>query len=362
MFQYKNRDFLPALYSLYEKIGYKKYKMSKFEEYGLYLDNKSFLSDGAIITFNDPDGKLLALKPDVTLSIAKNTSAGGKRAEKLYYTENVYRISDSSRQLKEIMQMGLEYIGEVDLYVLCEVISLACMSLSEISTHYTLDISHMGFVTALLDGAGISEERQHLILEAVSRKSSHEIENICKKAGTSAELTEKIVSLCSLYGSFESVLKKAKKLVINEKTAEALAELEGIYTALSAFDNSYNLNLDFSIVNDMNYYNGIIFQGYLEGAASSVLSGGRYDNLMRRLGNDTGAVGFAINLDLVSLYAENDESLDADVLLLYSDSDLPADILSEVKRLSQSGLSVRAAKHRDGHIRCKEVIEFEKRM
>ena len=361
MFQYKNSDFLTALYSLYEKTGYKKYKMSKFEEYSLYLDNKSFLSDGAIITFNDPDGKLLALKPDVTLSIAKNTSAGGKRSEKLYYTENVYRISDSSRQHKEIMQMGLEYIGEVDLYVLCEVIFLACMSLSEISESYTLDISHMGFVTGLLEGAGINEEKRRRILEAVSRKSSHEIEHICKKSGADAEYTEKIKSLCTLYGSFDTVLKKAKALVVNDKTADSLSELESIYNALSAFDNKFNLNLDFSVVNDMSYYNGIIFRGYIEGAASSVLSGGRYDNLMLRLGNNTGAIGFAINLDTVSMYAENDEEYDTDVLLLYSDSDSPAEVLSWVNSLVQSGTAVRAAKQNDGHIRCREVIEFEKR-
>ena len=361
MFQYKNREYLPALYALYEKTGYKKYKMSKFEEYSLYLDNKSFLSGGAIITFNDPDGKLLALKPDVTLSIAKNTSAGGKRSEKLYYTENVYRISESSRQLKEIMQMGLEYIGEIDPYVLCEVILLACMSLSEISENYTLDISHMGFVTSLLDGAGISEEYRRRILDAVSRKSSHEIESICKKTGTGAELTKKIVSLCSLYGSVENVLDKAKELVINDRSAEALSELETIYKSLHAFNTDCAINLDFSVINDMNYYNGIIFRGYLEGAATSVLSGGRYDNLMSRLGNDTGAVGFAINIDDVEMYAESGEDFDADVLLLYSDSDSPADILAEVKRLTSSGLSVRAAKHRDSMLNCKKVIQFEKR-
>ena len=360
MFRYKNKDFQPHLCSMYERSGYKKYKMSKFEEYDLYLENRSFLSDGAIITFNDPDGRLLALKPDVTLSIAKNTSAGGRKAEKLYYKENVYRISPEARQLKEIMQMGLEYIGDVDLYVMCEVISLACRSLYEICADYTLDISHMGFVTGLLDGAGVSGERRRSILEAISRKSSHEIETICKKEGVSEKLSDKIKSLCSLYGPFNTVLEKAKELVINNKMENSVSELEEIYNTLSAVDSAYKLNLDFSIVNDMSYYNGIIFQGYLEGAASSVLSGGRYDNLMLKLGNDTGAVGFAINLDIVEMYAENEESYDADILLLYSENDNVSDVLQEVYRLSAQGYSVRAARHTEEVLRVGKVIEFGK--
>ena len=82
-----------ALRSLYTQYGYQPYKMSKFEEYDLYVANKEFLVGDGVITFNDTDGKLLALKPDVTLSIIRN-SADGKGKRKVYYDENVYRISN----------------------------------------------------------------------------------------------------------------------------------------------------------------------------------------------------------------------------------------------------------------------------
>ena len=81
------------LRGLYMASGYQMYKMSKFEEYDLYAKNKDFLVSDGVITFNDTDGRLLALKPDVTLSIIKNTKSGSFDKHKVYYNENVYRIS-----------------------------------------------------------------------------------------------------------------------------------------------------------------------------------------------------------------------------------------------------------------------------
>ena len=104
------------LRTLYGAYGYLPFRMSKFEEYDLYVKNKDFLVSDSVITFNDTNGKLLALKPDVTLSIIKNGQDEKGIKQKVYYSENVYRISGSTRQFKEIMQTGLECIGDIDLY------------------------------------------------------------------------------------------------------------------------------------------------------------------------------------------------------------------------------------------------------
>ena len=134
-----------ALRSLYQKYGYRQYKMSKFEEYDLYARNKDFLVSDSVITFTDIGGKLMALKPDVTLSIIKNSAEGS--LTKVYYNENVYRVSGTSHTFKEIMQTGLECIGDIDMYNICEVIMLAVESLSAISSDFVLDISHMGLIS-----------------------------------------------------------------------------------------------------------------------------------------------------------------------------------------------------------------------
>ena len=137
-----------ALRGLYESYGYSQYKMSKFEEYDLYVKNKDFLISDSVITFTDRGGKLMALKPDVTLSILKNGKDAPGQVQKVYYNENVYRVSGES--FKEIMQVGLECIGDTDSYCLYETLMLAAKSLETISDEYVLDISHLGIISAVL--------------------------------------------------------------------------------------------------------------------------------------------------------------------------------------------------------------------
>ena len=146
-----------ALRGLYKQYGYLPFKMSKFEEYDLYVQNKDFLVSDSVITFTDRSGKLLALKPDVTLSIIKNTRDEKGVKQKVYYDENVYRVSGSTHEYKEIMQAGLECIGDIDAYDVFEVIYLAAKSLATISSDFVLDLSHMGIFAALLDETSDSD-------------------------------------------------------------------------------------------------------------------------------------------------------------------------------------------------------------
>ena len=146
-----------ALRSLYGKYGYLPYKMSKFEEYDLYVRNKDFLVSDSVITFNDTNGRLLALKPDVTLSIVKNYVDEPGVTQKLFYNENVYRVSARTHTYKEIMQTGLECIGDIDLYDISEVVNLSLESLGEIGGEFVLDLSHLGVLSALLDETGGDE-------------------------------------------------------------------------------------------------------------------------------------------------------------------------------------------------------------
>ena len=155
------------LRSLYRKYGYAPFKMSKFEEYDLYVRNKDFLVSDRVITFNDTNGKLMALKPDVTLSIIKNSDDTPNEKKKVFYNENVYRISKNTHRYKEIMQAGLECIGDLDFYDIYEVISLAAETLAQISDSFVLNVSHLGILQKILDDIcsdiGFSEKAIKLI-------------------------------------------------------------------------------------------------------------------------------------------------------------------------------------------------------
>lgn len=146
------------LRAIYERSGYRKYRMGRFEEYGLYQENLHFLPSEQVITFTDLDGRLLALKPDVTLSIAKNAQTVDGGCAKYYYMENVYRPSLESHTFQEISQMGLECIGAVDEAATAEVVGLALESLRELERPFLLQLSHMGFVTGLLDAVGARKD------------------------------------------------------------------------------------------------------------------------------------------------------------------------------------------------------------
>lgn len=355
----KDEKTVFALRELYELHGYKRFRMNKFEEYDLYVENKTFLKSENILSFHDLNGKLMALKPDVTLSIVKNVKGDERSSQKLYYNENVYRNAPATHEFKEIMQVGLEYIGELDACAVCEIISLAKQSLEKISDRYVLDVSHMGFVAGLLSEIDFPYGAKDEMISYIGQKNAHEIEALCKKLGVSYDLCKKIIEMTSLYGPFSDVLGAAKALVINDEMRAAVSELEDIYRGVGGTENVDKIRLDFSIVNDMNYYNGVIFCGYIDGIPSSVLSGGRYDNLLRKLGKNKDAMGFAVYLDLLERFEESAKEYDVDVLYVYGEHADAARVMKTVKRLTDEGKSVFAQKGRETDLKYREIVFAE---
>ena len=159
-----------GLRALYEAAGCRKYHMGRFEEYGLYQENRSFLSSEQVITFTDLDGRLLALKPDVTLSIAKTAQPAAGETLKYYYHENVYRPSAESHTFKEISQMGLEMLGAVGEAQVQQTVRLAAQSLGQMGAAWVLEVSHMGYLFGLLDALAVPENARPALLGSLREK------------------------------------------------------------------------------------------------------------------------------------------------------------------------------------------------
>ncbi len=343
---------LIKLRSLYKSYGYLPYKMSKFEEYDLYAGNKDFLVSDRVITFNDTDGKLLALKPDVTLSIIKNSVADGQK-RKVYYNENVYRVSRSTGQFKEIMQAGLECIGDVDIADVFEVVSLAARSLECISPDYVLDLSHMGILAALL--SELPDKLSARISALVAEKNAHELSSLCEENGVDSELSDALVFLTSLYGNIPSVLERLRPLCKSESALAAYGELSALCELLMNTELSSHVRLDFSVVNNMSYYNGIVFRGFLSGISEGVLAGGEYGRLLQNMNMGGDAIGFAIYLDLLSEISSEARASDVDVLLIYKTGE-EREMLIEKEALVASGKSVFSSKNIPDGIRYGECV------
>ena len=277
-----------SLRALYSKSGYLPYKMSKFEEYDLYSSNKDFLVSEGVITFTDTNGKLLALKPDVTMSIIK--SFKGEGVEKYYYNENVYRVSQSTGSYKEIMQTGVECIGSISDENVAQVVSLAIESLLQFSTECVLAISHEGFVESVLSYYGIKDGKKKSVIKAIAEKNATALQNAC-------DCWQSLMPLVLPYQNLDDYLFQLKNLAISNQSQEYLAELKFVCDSIKSEGNQDKIAIDFSISNPTGYYSGVVFKGFINGISSAVLSGGRYDKLVERMNKKGGAVGFAVYLD-----------------------------------------------------------------
>lgn len=335
------------LRTLYNQQGYTQYKMSKFEEYDLYARNKDFLLSENVITFTDLSGKLMALKPDVTLSIVKNSRDDAAAQQKLYYHENVYRVSKNSHGFREIQQVGLEALGNVDDYCILEVLQLAQKSLQSISEEYVLEISHLGLMSALTEG--LSADQKAEIFRCVGSKSAHELTCVCKEAGVAEETAEILKTLASLGGAPETVLPKVKALLagkIDTKPLELLAQLSSLLEG--------KLRIDFSVVDDIHYYNGIVFKGFVRGVPDAVLSGGQYDKLMQKMKRKSSAIGFAVYMDLLERLEEDAEEYDVDTVLLYTDEPI-SEVSAAAKAITDSGKTVAVYRKIPENLRYREA-------
>ena len=338
-----------ALRSLYGRYGYTPYKMSKFEDYEYYIRNKDFLVSDRIITFNDTNGRLLALKPDVTLSIIKNGEDTPGCKQKVCYNENVYRVSESTGQYKEILQAGLECIGDIDTYDIFETVSLAAQSLALIAPDFVLQVSHLGILSQALDRTCKDAAFQSQAVEYISQKNTHDLSRLCKEYGADDTLLTRLVSA---YGDRSRVLTQLEELGCSDPALRELSDL------LDVTPWAERITFDFSLVNNRKYYNGIVFRGFLSGISESVLAGGQYDKLMQKLERRSGAIGFALYLDLLEQLPTENSGWDVDVLLVYDAATPKKAVMEAVSRLTWEGKTVSAQKNIPQKLRYRQLLRL----
>ena len=348
------------LRELYTSYGFSKYKMSKFEEYDFYVRNKDFLVSDNIITFTDSDGKLMALKPDVTLSIIKSSKDIRDYVQKVYYNENVYRATGDTGQVKEIMQVGLECIGDIDDYCVTETVLLAAKSLKRIDSDYVLDISHMGIIAEALDYTGLSDNGRSGVINAFGEKNLQAIADICRQEETPHDKIELLLGISGLSGIPSEVLPKLKGLSVSDGFMKAVMQLEKISQILKANGCEERSRIDFSVANNMKYYSGVAFKGFINGIPGGVLSGGQYDKLMKKLGRTSGAIGFAVYLDMLNRMEEAAPEFDVDTVLLYDENADVSEVGTAVKTLADEGKSVTAQRSVPKKVRYRQLARLEK--
>ena len=264
----RSEEIILTLRSLYESYGYNRCNVGTFEQYDFYHKNKSALCGEDVLVFTDADGRLMALKPDVTMSIVKNVKdAPGLR--KVCYNENIYRIPTGGAGFRESVQTGLECIGNIDDYSTGEVLMLAVKSLKRIGdSGFILNLSHIDILDGLLDCAKIDKADRDPILKAVEQKNIPALKDLAKALNVEKTYLDSLITLTTLYGTLQDSISTVKELSKGDKMMNAVSELEKIKDLMDAYGLGDRVYLDFSIRGGDDYYSGLIFRGFLEGRFS----------------------------------------------------------------------------------------------
>lgn len=199
----------------------------------------------------------------MTLSIVKSARDGG--TEKVCYDENVYRTDPASHEFREIMQAGLECIGDVDAYCSGEVVLLALKSLQTICPDFILDLSHMGYLSGLFDDAALTAVQREQMMKCLCSKSKGGVSQLCAQFGVDAQRQQILCQLAEMYEPVESALAQLEAMSLNPQMTEAVEQLKELYAFLQLFGYAPYVRIDFSAGSDMQNYSGDCFSRFCIG-------------------------------------------------------------------------------------------------
>ncbi|GAA0604470.1 ATP phosphoribosyltransferase regulatory subunit [Virgibacillus siamensis] len=326
-FQIWNRT-ISTLKNRFFTYGYRQVQTSVFEDYDLYAAIVGTIPKDDMIKVVDNSGKVLVLRPDMTIPITRMAAAENKTVHnsRLFYVQDVFRQSFEQIDRKEVTQAGVECFGESTAENDAEVIALAIQSLKDLGfDSFKLEVGHAGFFKALLDDLNIPAEQTEQIKTFIQSKNVAELGTLLADLSAEKELIAAVRATPMLYGAPENVIEQAEKLVLNKTMKLTLEKLRNVYQLLEAYELTDYVVFDLGLINNMNYYTGVIFQGFVSSLGKPVLMGGRYDHLAGNFGADMPAIGFACDVDrlLQVIYKANkaDQSFVTDnMLIVYEES------------------------------------------
>ncbi len=354
------------IHSVLKKYGYRDIQTPSFEFFDIFSKEKGTVASNQMYKFFDREGNTLVLRPDMTPPIARCVSKYFMEEDmpiRLCYSGQTF-INNAEHQgkLKERTQTGAELLGENTADSDCEVLAVTIEALLECGlTEFQIEVGHALFFEGLLDEAGISEEDKEEIRELVENKNFFGMEEYLSNLAVNKSLKEVFLRLPEFIGSGE-IISQAKTLISNKKIDRALSRLEKVYTLLSYYGYDKYVSFDLSTIAKRNYYTGIIFAGYTYGVGDAILTGGRYDNLVRQFGKDIPSIGFGIDLDrmLMAISGQKIE-IPADsgsVFLLY-ENNVQKDAIYMASKFRKEGTPVTLAR-RNTDFSLEEYREYVK--
>lgn len=281
--------------------GYQDIQTPTFEYDDVFRKEIGSTSTKELYRFFDREGNILALRPDITPSVARAAATlfeGEDLPIRLCYVGNTF-INHSSYQgrLKENTQMGAELIGLDSVEADAEMLAMVVDGLKKTGlTEFQVNIGHVDFIQSLLESTGLEEEEKDEIRELIANRNYFGVEEILDNCSVKGSVKEAFRVLPELVGGQE-ILERAARIAPTVNARLALTRLQQIYRLLMIYKAEEHITFDLSMSGSYGYYTGIIFRAYTYGTGDAVVRGGRYDHLLEKFGKSTPSIGFAIIVD-----------------------------------------------------------------
>lgn len=286
---------------VFHLYGYHDIQTPTFEYFDVFSKEIGTMDSNELYRFFDKDGNILALRPDITPSIARTAATifGEEMLPfRLCYTGNTFINHSNYRgRLREVTQMGVELIGDDSIEADAEMLALVVESLLSIGLkEFQLSVGNVDFFHSLMEDANLKDEEKERVLRLINNRNYFAIEDYLDQIHVKRSTREAFYSMSELVGGLE-VLNHAKNIAPNSKGVLAIRRLERIYEILKLYGIEQYITFDLSMTGTYMYYTGIIFRGYTFGTGDAIVKGGRYDGLIEKFGKKSPSIGFAIVVD-----------------------------------------------------------------
>ncbi len=281
-----------------EKWGYNQIITPTLEFYDT-VGVASSTEDKKMFKLLDQNGRTLVLRPDITAPIARVVASLMKEETlpvRLSYHANVFRaFEEEAGRESEFFQTGAELVGDPSPEADAEVIALAIASLQAAGVDsFKMALGHTGFLNGLFhETLQDGEEKQKALKECLLNRDYVGYRQQLKSFGLAPAVEKELEAILRLRGG-EEICEQASGITENPLARESLDHLCRVYEVLKAYGVSEHVLIDLTMIGDFSYYTGMTFEGYAANLGFPVVSGGRYDNLLRQFGREAPATGFAL--------------------------------------------------------------------
>lgn len=297
----KKKTLESRILQTFHLYGYHDIQTPMFEYFDVFRKEIGTIPSKDLYKFFDKDGNTLALRPDITPSIARvaATLFGDEEIPiRLCYTGNTFiNHSKDQGRLREVTQMGVEHIGDDSAEADAEMLALVIEALSTVGLkEFQLSVGNVDYFKSLIEDANLDEEAEERVIHLINNRNFFGVEDYLDKIHVKRSSREAFVALNDMVGGLE-ILAKAKDIAPNSAGIMAVKRLEKIYHLLKMYGMEKFITFDLGMTGTYGYYTGIIFRGYTFGTGDAIVKGGRYDKLLEKFGKDSPSIGFAIVVD-----------------------------------------------------------------